>query len=216
MSSTDVSDWLRQVCAELSLPITERQLEQLRLFHVELSRWGQVINLSGVRDAREMLALHFADCLAVVAAVSESLPPAGALLDIGSGAGLPALILAIMLPTNKVVSVDKVAKKIAFQRHVATVLQLQNLQALDARIEAVPSLGMDACICRAFADLDHFLRLCAPHVHAGKAVRAFAMKGRLEHEPTPQQAHGWHLLCSKPLHVPQLAATRHLLIYERV
>ena len=104
-------------------------------------KWTKVYNLTAVRDPAEMLTHHLLDSLATVAPLQKHLQGRGLsaanLLDVGSGAGLPGVVLAICFPTLAVTCVDTVGKKAAFIKHVALALGLPNLMGLHARVEAI-------------------------------------------------------------------------------
>jgi len=131
--------------------------------HLELIvKWGRVYNLTAVRDPAEMLTHHTVDSLAVVTPLQRH-TAGGAirLLDVGSGAGLPGVVIAICCPEVQVECVDTVAKKAAFIQQVGLELKLPNLSAHHARVESLAG-PFDVITSRAFASLDDFVRLSAP------------------------------------------------------
>lgn len=147
----------------LALDLDPHAIERLCGYTALLSRWNAVYNLTALRDPAQMLSHHLLDCLAV-------LPPlrrhaAGRplqVLDVGSGGGLPGVVLAIAQPAWRVVCVDTVAKKAGFIRQVAAELGLSNLSSVHARVEALPlppEGGFDLITSRAFASLPDFCRL---------------------------------------------------------
>jgi len=185
-------------------PLMLRYLEQLQ-------RWNKAYNLTAIRDPEQMLVHHLFDSLAVV-------PPLRALrgdrdtrvADMGSGAGLPGIILAICQPQWRITCVDAVHKKTAFIRQAAGVLGLSNVTALHGRIEAIDALGVDLVISRAFASLADFAGLSARHLAPGGAM--VAMKGRFpDEEIAPLEAAGWTVSGSSILRVPELDAQRCLI-----
>lgn len=160
---------LRSGLADLALVLEDRQVTLLLDYLALIQKWTQVYNLTAVRDPAEMLTHHLLDSLAVIPSLLRQLAelPAQApgenavklrLLDVGSGAGLPGVVIAICCPEIMVDCVDTVAKKVAFIRQAAAVLKLANLRGLHARVE---NLTEPYCVIssRAFASLADFTRL---------------------------------------------------------
>lgn len=161
----------------LGLTVSEDQLAQLLAFLALIQKWNKAYNLSGVRDSLEMVKLHLLDSIAVLPHLSP-----GRIIDIGTGAGLPGIPLAIMMPGSGFVLLDSNAKKTRFVQQVIVELKLKNASVVQARVEAYqPDQRFDAVITRAFACLpdiqkltQHLLKPC------GELV---AMKG----QPTPEE-----------------------------
>lgn len=182
---------------------------QLLRYLQELQRWNKAYNLTAVRDPERMLIQHLFDSLAV-------LPPLRSLrgtqdtriADMGSGAGLPGIIVAICQPEWQVVCIDAVHKKVAFIRQVAGVLGLDNVTALHGRIQDIPPQNADIVISRAFASLLDFAALSAPHLAPGGTM--LAMKGHFpQDEAAVLQAQSvWAVKDSIELQVPELDAQR--------
>jgi 16S rRNA (guanine527-N7)-methyltransferase len=144
--------------AALGLPLTSVQRDQLLQYLGLLVRWNATYNLTAVRQPDQMLTHHLLDCLAVVPALAHSRPAtARRLLDVGSGGGLPGVVLAIMEPSLSVTCVDTVGKKAAFVRQVGVELGLRNLRAVHARVEQLTE-RFDLISSRAFATL---AQMCA-------------------------------------------------------
>lgn len=154
---------LRAAAQALGCPLSTEQLERLLDYLDLIQRWNKVYNLTAVRDPAEMLTLHILDSLAVVAPLRRGLEqgaPSGAgwrLLDVGSGAGLPGVVIAICCPEIAVTCVDTVGKKAAFIQQVAATLKLPNLRGLHARVETLTE-GYDVVCSRAFSSLPDFTR----------------------------------------------------------
>jgi 16S rRNA (guanine527-N7)-methyltransferase len=169
---------LRQGAETLGLTLSDAQIAQLLGYHALIQKWNKVYNLTAIRDPAEMLTHHLLDSLAVVAPLRIRLAGLaygqdGAgdnnndhdvvanqylykLLDVGAGAGLPGVVLAICCPDIHVTCVDAVAKKMAFVQQVATELKLPNLKALHARVETLTD-KYDIITSRAFATLLDFV-----------------------------------------------------------
>ena len=154
---------LRQGLAELALLLDDAQITHLLDYLALIEKWTKVYNLTAVRDPAEMLTHHLLDSLAVIAplrqqlaalSLAESVRPIK-LLDVGSGAGLPGIVIAICCPEVAVDCVDTVAKKAAFIRQVAATLRLPNLRGLHARVESLTE-QYDVISSRAFASLLDF------------------------------------------------------------
>lgn len=181
------------------------ELQEKLIAYLELLvKWNKVHNLTAVRDPMEMVKLHLLDSLTV-------LPFLGIkrLVDVGSGAGLPGIPLAIVRPDLEVTSLDSSHKKIAFQRQAKAELGLDNLELYCGRVEQYqPKEKFEAVISRAFSDLAEFVRLTA-HLLADGGVW-LAMKGVHPYEELAQiNTLG---ITIEPLRVPGLDAQRHLVM----
>jgi 16S rRNA (guanine527-N7)-methyltransferase len=202
---------LRQDMAALGLALADATLDRLARYLALLGKWNVAYNLTAVRDPASMRVQHLADCLAVIAPLRRELGKNGQsaaprILDVGSGGGLPGVVLAIAEPAWDVSCVDTVGKKAAFVRQVAGELSLPNLHALHARVEALPGPPFDAITSRAFASLHDFARLTRPLL-APRGVW-MAMKGRRpgdELAALPADIEVFHV---EPLAVPGLDAQR--------
>jgi 16S rRNA (guanine527-N7)-methyltransferase len=158
-----LSPALQKGLDELSLSLSGAQQAQLLAYMDLIGKWTKVYNLTAVRDANEMLTHHLLDSLAVVAPLRRELAklvlPEGqtqlSLLDVGAGAGLPGIVIAITCPEILVSCVDTVAKKAAFIQQVAATLKLPNLKGLHARVESL-TRPYDVVCSRAFASLVDF------------------------------------------------------------
>ncbi|MEO5963190.1 MAG: 16S rRNA (guanine(527)-N(7))-methyltransferase RsmG [Thermomonas sp.] len=170
-----------------------------------LQRWNQTYNLTAIRDPHEMLVKHLLDSLAMHA----HLEGIDTLADLGTGAGLPGIPLAIVLPQLQVTLVESNGKKARFLREVVRQLQLGNVKVAESRIEALDAPGQfDAITARALATLPLILELGG---HLLKPTgRMLAMKGALPVEEIAALPAGWQLLAAHPLQVPGLGAERHL------
>ena len=171
-----------------------------------LNKWNQVHNLTAVRDAEEQVSRHVLDCLAVLPYIED----AATLADIGSGAGLPALMLAIMRPQLAVTALESNGKKAAFIREAVRVLALANVQVVAQRVEDWQASPQAVIISRALAAADRFIALTA---HLGDAnSRWLLMKGR---EVETLTVSGFAIHAVYPLAVPLLAGERTLLDIRR-
>jgi 16S rRNA (guanine527-N7)-methyltransferase len=198
------ADDIESLCERLGLAVSAAQVAALRQYLDLLQRWNQTYNLTAVREREAMLTQHLADCLALIPALQRLQPRR--VLDVGSGGGLPGVIIAVLLPACEVTCVDAVGKKMAFVRQVAGALRLQNLHALHARVEALRSPAFDLITSRAFASLADFVALTARHLTPGGVW--VAMKGKTpddELAALPPRVEAFHV---EQLAVPGLEAQR--------
>jgi 16S rRNA (guanine527-N7)-methyltransferase len=170
---------LQAIFTALELDPNPAQLAALSVYLDLLQRWNATYNLTAVRERSAMRSQHLADCLAVVAPLRRHRAH-GRLLDVGSGGGLPGVVIAALLPQMDVTCVDAVGKKVAFVRQVAGALQLPNLHAAHARVENLALPSFNVITSRAFATLELFVRLTEQHL-APDGVW-LAMKGRTPDE----------------------------------
>jgi 16S rRNA (guanine527-N7)-methyltransferase len=192
----------------LGLAVSPAQSDLLQGFIALLQRWNGTYNLTAVRDPAQMLVQHLADCLAVVPALRRQRDASGAtrLLDVGSGGGLPGVVLAILEGSLLVTCVDTVGKKAAFIRQVAAELGLRNLHAEHARVEHLTVAPFDIVTSRAFASLFDFTALTRRHLAPGAVW--MAMKGKRpddELAALPADIVVFHV---EPVAVPGLDAER--------
>jgi 16S rRNA (guanine527-N7)-methyltransferase len=193
---------------QLGAPLTPAQRTALDAYLDLLQRWNATYNLTAVRDLAQMRVQHVADCLAVIPALRRwrAEHPVRRVLDVGSGAGLPAVVIAAMEPDLEVVSVDAVGKKAAFVRQAAGELKLPNLHAEHARVEQLRAGRFELITSRAFASLADFVRWTQAHLADGGAW--MAMKGkRPDHEIAALPA-GVEMFHVEQLFIPGLDAER--------
>ena len=194
----------------LALDLSPAQRQALLDYLALLQKWNQVYNLTAVREPQAMLSHHLLDCLAVVAPLRAQLAALGLkepirLLDVGSGAGLPGLVLAICLPQLQVDCVDTVAKKASFIQQAALSLGLANLRGLHARVESLTA-AYHLVSARAFSSLPDLVTGSDKALLPGGLW--MAMKGKTPDEEIaalPPQAQVFHV---EPLQVPGLDAQR--------
>ena len=197
----------------LNLDLLPSQVEALLAYMALIQKWNKVYNLTALRSSDEMLTHHLLDSLSVVLPLRAQLEAMalgqGKLLDVGSGGGLPGVVLAIVMPQWQITCVDTVAKKAAFVQQVSASLTLPNLRGLHARVESLKAEageGFDVVASRAFASLPDFVNWSAeallPHGFW------MAMKGKLPTEEMaalPALVEVFHV---EPLQVPGLDAER--------
>jgi 16S rRNA (guanine527-N7)-methyltransferase len=148
---------LQQAAVLLQVTLSESQVSALLAYLHLIVKWNKVYNLTAVRDPAEMLTHHVLDSLAIIAPLQRQTAGAAInMLDVGAGAGLPGVVVAICCPHVMVTCVDAVAKKMAFVQQVATELKLPNLKALHSRVEVLTD-KFDVITSRAFATLVDFV-----------------------------------------------------------
>lgn len=194
----------------LQLDLSDAQVGQLLDYQDLIGKWTKVYNLTAVRDPAEMLTHHLLDSLAAVLPLKRHLQKAGLgegakLLDVGSGAGLPGVVIAICCPNVAVTCVDTVAKKAAFIKQAALALKLPNLSGLHARVETITT-SFDVICSRAFASLVDFTNWSTDAL-ASQGVW-MAMKGKHPADEIASLPAGAEVFHVEQLQVPGLNAER--------
>lgn len=205
---------LRTGASQLGLALDDRQQSQLLDYLALIQRWNRVYNLTAVREPTEMLTHHLLDSLAVLTPLRRHTGGAAtSVLDVGSGSGLPGVVLAIAAPELRVSCVDAVAKKVGFIRQAGAELGLARLEALHARVETLAPRRWQVIVSRAFASLVDFMALTEPVLAEGGVW--LAMKGRNpagEIAALPADVEVFHV---EPLQVPGLGEERCLVWLRR-
>jgi 16S rRNA (guanine527-N7)-methyltransferase len=201
---------LRDGASALGITLCDEQTQQLIGYLELLLKWNRVYNLTSVRDPMDMMRLHLLDSMAVSTCVEHALFGLAEprLLDVGSGAGLPGLVLAILHPRWHVTVCDAVQKKVAFMVQVIGQLKLRNARAVHGRVESLVLPAMDAAVSRAFSDIALFAHLASPHLT--DAGLLLAMQGKAQ----DQVPNGFSRRALHRITVPGLEAERHLLVLE--
>lgn len=197
---------LQQALSELKLQLSDEQQLQLLYYLQQLLFWNKAYNLTAIKDDQQALIKHIFDSLSIVPFL-----PAGDLLDIGTGAGLPAVIVAICQPQRAVTALDSNQKKIRFIKQVASELGLKNLTPVASRIEA--HVGTYQVITsRAFASLVDFVT----HSQSKLADNGIicAMKGVEPVDEIQALQNDWQIN-TQVLTVPELYESRHLIYLQR-
>jgi 16S rRNA (guanine527-N7)-methyltransferase len=222
---------LKAGIAALGLALPEGAEQKLLAYLALLDKWNRVYNLTAVRDAERMVSHHLLDSLAAVpvfdtilaARLHPNPPPEGeganaglrppAVIDVGSGGGLPGIPLAIARPDLRVTLIDSIAKKTAFLQQARAELGLANLSVVTGRVEDyTPDTRFDLITSRAFSDLREFVMLTRHLLQPGG--RWLAMKGLYPHEEAAALPSGVKVSADHALVVPGLEATRHLIVLE--
>ncbi|HEY9224843.1 MAG TPA: 16S rRNA (guanine(527)-N(7))-methyltransferase RsmG [Variovorax sp.] len=196
---------LRAGAAQLGLALDERQCERLLAYGALILKWNKVYNLTALRDPATVMTHHLLDSLSVIAPLQRERPGAARLLDVGAGAGLPGVVIAILRPDIDVTCLDAVAKKTAFVQQVAAELKLPNLRALHARVETLTG-RYDVISSRAFASLPDFYN-GSMQLLAEEGVW-LAMKGKVPADELAALPPGVTVFHVEQLTVPGLDAER--------
>lgn len=198
---------LRDGLDALALPVPEGACDRLLAYLDLLATWNRAYNLSAVRDPQQMVSHHLLDCLSALPPLRLRLQEGPArILDVGSGAGLPGVVWALMQPAWTVCCVDAVAKKVGFLQQVAAELLIRNLLPVHARVEQLQQPPFDVVVSRAFASLSDFTRLTRRHLAPGGIW--LAMKGKVPDDEIAALGADVAVFHVEPLQVPGLGAQR--------
>ncbi len=192
----------------LGVSFSRLQVDRLLKFLEVLDKWGATYNLTAIRDPRAAVDLHLLDSVLVL----PHLAGASRILDVGTGAGLPGIPLAILMPESHFVLNDRSAKKIRFVRQAILELGLTNVEAVASRVEDFESSGggFDAILARAFASLLDIREMTSRLL--GPDGRIVALKGRF---PADELAELGAIDAEvRPLVLPGVAVDRHLVLYR--
>jgi 16S rRNA (guanine527-N7)-methyltransferase len=175
---------LQSAAQALHFPLGAEQATRLLTYRDLIGKWNKVYNLTSLRDPAQMLSHHIIDSLAASPPLLRHLQSAGVsscrMLDVGSGGGLPGVVLASVMPPVDVTCVDTVGKKAAFVQQVANELKLPNLRGVHARVEELKAEPFDVITSRAFASLADFVQLTRMHLKPGGQTSGvwMALKGK--------------------------------------
>jgi 16S rRNA (guanine527-N7)-methyltransferase len=204
--SVNLEAGLRSGVQALGLSLSDEQIQRLLAYAALIQKWNKVYNLTALRDPADILTHHLLDSLTAIAPLSRHIQGQPIhVLDVGSGGGLPGVVLGICMPELNVTCVDTVAKKAAFVQQVAVSLKLPNLRGLHARVESLTDPYQIICS-RAFASLPDFVTWSRSALAEGGVW--MAMKGKHpqgEIDALPDDVKVFHV---EPLTVPGLDVER--------
>ncbi|MES2684445.1 MAG: 16S rRNA (guanine(527)-N(7))-methyltransferase RsmG [Pseudomonadota bacterium] len=202
----DLSPLLLAGLKALRLPL--EAAPRLLAFQTELEKWNFTYNLTAIRDPHEMVTRHLLDSLSLLPLLR------GRVLDVGAGAGLPCIPLAIAAPELHLTGIDSVGKKVRFMRHAQRSLGLSNFEPLEGRVEDLPAtLQFDTITSRAFASLADFFMLTR-HLLAADG-QWVAMKGKLTADELAGIPPDVEIIETRNLSVPGLKEARHAVIAKK-
>ena len=217
MPAADDLQTLYAAAEALACPLSKQQAHSLLGYRDRIAKWNKVYNLTSLRDPAQMLSHHIIDSLAAAPPLQRYLAQAGLahtrILDVGSGGGLPGVVLAATLPLD-VICVDTVGKKAAFVQQVAGELGLKNLRGVHSRVEQMQAEPFDVITSRAFASLLDFVQLTRMHLKpggegGGKVAGVWmALKGKMPDEEIAALPGDVEVFHVEQLIVPGLDAER--------
>ena len=203
---------LKQGSQALGLELSDEALNLLLKYQDALVLWNKAYNLTAIRDPKEMLVKHLLDSLSILKDL-----PAGRLLDIGTGGGMPGMIIALCQPERECVLLDSNGKKIRFLKQFIADLKLKNVIAVQTRVEnedSINELGQfDVITSRAFASLTDFVNASKPYMHEQSIIAS--MKGLIPEEEVAALKDEFSCQIIE-LEVPRLDEQRHLLLLKRI
>ncbi len=203
---------LQQGSQKLGLSLNDEAVTLLLKYQDALVLWNKAYNLTAIRDPKEMLVKHLLDSLSILKDL-----PAGRLLDVGTGGGMPGMIIALCQPERSCVLLDSNGKKIRFLKQFIADLKLKNVVAVQTRVEnqdTIDELGQfDVITSRAFASLTDFVEAARPYLHEQSIIAA--MKGLIPVEEMEELKQEFSCKVIE-LHVPKLDEQRHLLLLQRI
>lgn len=195
--------------AEMGVELTDGAQQQIDHYLQLLTRWNRAYNLTAIRDPEKMVTHHIFDSFSVIPFLSGE-----RIVDLGSGAGLPGIPVAIMCPDMEVVMVDSNIKKSRFIQQAILELGLSNASVVHSRVEDIVDGHLfDTVVSRAFTSLSNFLVASLPLLKAGGI--AVAMKGKWPEEDGGEMVGGFELDRVEPVRVPGINAERHMVVCKR-
>ncbi|MEO2281460.1 16S rRNA (guanine(527)-N(7))-methyltransferase RsmG [Pseudoalteromonas pernae] len=199
----------KQLLAQASISLSEQQVQQLLAYVALLDKWNKAYNLTSVRDPKDMLVKHIMDSLVVAEHLKGK-----HYIDVGTGPGLPGMVLAIALPDTEFVLLDSLGKRVTFLKQVKHELGLKNVTPVQSRVEEYqPSVKLDGVLSRAFASIDDMLHWCAHLID--QDGRFVALKGQYPEQELANLPDGFSFEQNIELSVPELEGERHLIILKK-
>lgn len=194
---------IRQGCDALNLVLSNEQHQQLLAYVILLDKWNKVYNLTSVRDPNEMISRHILDSLAILPYLTGK-----TLLDVGTGAGLPGIPIAIVKPKMAVTLLDSNSKKTRFLQQAKAELNLSNVAVVHSRVEQAELPKFDSVTARAFSTIDDIIDLAGRHCDDAGCL--LLMKGVYPEAELKAVKDGFHLQDVMSLTVPGCDGQRHL------
>lgn len=208
---------LQDACQFYGLNVSRETEDSVMMYMEELLKWNKTYNLTALKTLDDVFVQHILDSLSVVPEIEKCAgTDSFTLVDVGSGAGLPGIVLALWFPNAKVICVDSVNKKMTFVQYVAGKIGCKNVQAIHSRIEEIPPLNADIVISRAFASITDFVRLSSLHCKAGGHICAMkSVQVQEDIEEFSKSTKDWFVREVKTLQIPELDVTRNLVVIDR-
>jgi 16S rRNA (guanine527-N7)-methyltransferase len=200
---------LTSLLAQTDIVLSDKQQQQLVAYVELLDKWNKAYNLTSVRDPKEMMVKHIMDSLVVAPHLTGK-----HYIDVGTGPGLPGIVLAIALPCTQFVLLDSLGKRVRFLMQVKHALGLDNVTSVQSRVEEYqPSVKLDGVLSRAFASLQDMVQWCSHLID--DSGRFVALKGQFPDEELENLPAGTKFEQDISLDVPKLDAERHLIILSK-
>lgn len=206
-------NYIQELLSKTAVKFTLLQLKQLTTLVEMLNTWNAALNLTSIKDIKKIVLLHIIDSAVLVPKLRDLKNPIHSVADVGTGAGFPGLVLAILCPDLQFTLIDSVGKKISFVRQVTSTLQLSNVELINKRCENIEHEPFDCIVTRAFASLERMVNLCL-HLLSTKGYFV-AMKARLNEEELQDIPKDVVVKCIAVLQVPSLDAQRNAVILQR-
>lgn len=213
----------RDAQTHFNLSLTPRQVSALTLYEHELIEWNQKFNLTAIRDPESIRTKHFLDSLSCALAWKSATPPQR-LVDVGTGAGFPGIVLKILYPAMQLTLVESVGKKVTFCQHMVQKLALENVNVIHTRAEELGRKpehreSYDWAVARAVAGLNILSEYLLPLVRIGGTM--LAQKGESGPAEAQSAENAMKLLGGKlkkliPIHLPGVADDRFLVLADKV
>ena len=200
---------LNELLADTSIELSEQQKQQLVEYVQLLDKWNKAYNLTSVRDPKEMMVKHIMDSLVVAPHLTGS-----NYIDVGTGPGLPGMVLAIARPDINFVLLDSLGKRVRFLMQVKHGLGIENVTPVQSRVEEYqPSVKLDGVLSRAFASLQDMIQWCSLLIDNQGVF--LALKGQYPADELEQLPNAVSLSQDISLVVPKLEGERHLIILSK-
>ena len=205
MRDTPLIETIQSGAQSMNIELTELALAQLCQYVSLLQKWNKKINLTRLSSTDQIITHHIFDAFSIVNLIQGE-----NICDVGTGAGIPGIILAILFPQKQFTLIDKVQKKVMFLKQVALELKLHNVTATARRVETLKGQAFDTITSRAFSSLPHMLELTQ---HLGHPETLFlAMKGQYPEHELSKVPDVFRVSKVLKLHVPDLEAERHAVL----
>ena len=205
----NLAEQLATGCRQLPFEVSDQQQQQLLAYLHLLHKWNKAYNLTAVRQVHDMVSRHLLDSLAVRPFLTGE-----RFIDVGTGPGLPGMVLAICMPDQHFVLLDTLGKRVRFMRQVVHELGLTNAEPVQSRVEDYHSKQpFDGVLSRAFAELADMLDWCA-HLTNSKGA-FYALKGQYPADEIRRLPAAFECVACHALDVPLLPAQRHLLVIKK-
>lgn len=210
MKNSSLKEVLINGLQQLDISLPDEAIQKLLDYQTLLQKWNQAYNLTAVNEPKEMIIRHLLDCLATLSFFPEQSP----VLDVGSGAGLPGIVLAIARPQQQFHLLDSLGKRTIFLEKVVRDLKLENVLVINSRVEKYqPNLLFAVITSRAYSSLNDFLET-TQHLSGGETLY-FALKGKVQEEELSEIKGKVNDLQIKELQIPYLDAERHIITFNR-